>query len=826
MTKYLSFFQTLKTCEGFVSTNADTYNVEKNSLTKCANAYFHGRPYYKHWKTFDEPNVIVYQLDGNHFVADTDDEESNTFVSNIMAKYGIVDNVTPSLSNHLLGKRTKNHYWFKLPGDIRWTCKQKYIRGGGQCDESKLDLLGSKNRIIFENKDCLLMLKNIPTMSAEILNDLKEYVPSNFRGQELNSAKVDESKKTEKPAMNEIVHIDDNECPEDIKTYIEQTFSVEDSTAQDTFFYNGASLLRKYGDEQGGLGHKAVHYFAKMAGKNVYNEDKVNMWLRGTKVDRMSPTYGILKPEGGKCLLDVEEALSAASTAVNSVVNSDEEVEGVAVVMDEAIIAMSEEEVAQKAYDRLKTTFMSINKQLYGKWGNIWCCSDVAQWDALLCGAIVALKIKKRVIKEHKFGEQVVDIVWCDTISHLTAVHKRVKQMVIANPRDDMYDLFHSSTLGKLCFEDGVYEFTTKKFLKWDSKELKQSPVYSCVKIPRKFPSYEDEENDWAEDLKKARLVFHAAMGEENEEQAEKFLAYLARVTAGKIEDKVFSCCMFNRDCSKGVINDWFIAAFGNYVGQADGNALVLRDALGDSEKENGWMIPLQFCRHVFMSELEVDPKNPRKKINSKLVKSMCSGGDPMKARLMRENGVSFRLQCGINIMANDLMPFSSSDVLEKCLLLKSVIQFKTQEYIDAELERCKDSPMLHASLQGRLKVADQTIRTKVKTNEWADALVRIMIHYYSDKPVVINSKEEKGEDDECEALDKKVVTRFNFTGLDTDKVTNENLRAFATLNNTSLLKLKATIMGVDKRVKDYKSGSVKGMKGILEILPSAVEEE
>jgi hypothetical protein len=818
-----SVFPILKSCEGFVSANADTYKEEKDSLTKCANTYFHQGRYYKHWKTFDEPNVIVYQLDGYYFVIDTDDEESNIFVSKIMEKHGVVDNMTPSLSNHLLGKKTKNHYWFKLPSDIPWTCKTKYVKGGFECLESRLDLLGSRNRIIFENKDCCHMLKNIPIMSHEILNDLKEYVPSALLGQELNFAKATKTKKKEAPMMNEIVHIDDNECPEDIKKYIEQTFSVEDSTAQDTFFYNGASLLRKYGDEQGGLGHKAVHYFAKMAGKDVYNKDSVNMWLRGTKVDRMSPTYGILKLKGGKCLLDVEEALSAASTAVNSVVNSDEEVECVAVVVEQEIIAMSEEEVAKKAFDKLKTTFMSINKQLYGKWGNIWCCSDVAQWDALLCGAIVALKIKKRVIKEHKFGEQVVDIVWCDTISHLTAVHKRVKQMVIANPRDDMYDLFHSSTLGKLCFEDGVYEFTTNKFLKWDSKELTQSPVYSCVKIPRKFPSYKDEVNDWAEDLKKARLVFHAAMGEE---QADKFLAYLARVTAGKIEDKVFSCCMFNRDCSKGVINDWFIAAFGNYVGQADGNALVFRDALGDSEKENGWMIPLQYCRHVFISELEVDPKNPRRKINSKLVKSMCSGGDPMKARLMRENGVTFRLQCGVNIMANDLMPFSSPDVLEKCLMLKSVIQFKTKEYIDAELERCKDSPMLHASLKERLKVADQTIRTKVKTNEWADALVRIMIHHYSENPVVINSKEEKGEDDECEALDKKVVTRFNFTGLDTDRVTNENLRAFATLNNTSLLKLKATIMGVDKRVKDYKSGSVKGMKGILEILPSAVEEK
>ncbi len=587
---------------------------------------------------------------------------------------------------------------------------------------------------------------------------------------------------------------------DDYKQFIDLNCEPATADNQRTWFWNAVALMRHF---EGETAIKAVHYYSSTAPNYDYegNKHKVDEWLNKYDDDKFAPTIRFKrpKPQRGICHIKLEEDV---------------------VVVEEEIIALSEEEVAKKAYEKLKDTFMSINQQLYGKWGNIWCCNNIAQWDALLCNAIVALKIKHRVIKQHKFGEFQTDIVWCDTISHLHAVHKRVKQMIISNPCDNMYDLFHSSTLGKLCFEDGVYDFRTHKFWKWESDELKKNPVYSCVKIPRNFPSYEDEVNDWADDLQKARLVFHAAMGEE---QAEKFLAYLARATAGEIKDKVFSCCVFNRDCSKGVINDWFIAAFGNYIGQADSNALVIREMLGDSEKENGWLIPLQYCRHVFISELEVDQKNSKKKLNSKMIKSICSGGDPMKGRLMRENGISFRLQCALDIMVNDLIPFSSVDVLEKCLMLTSVTQFKSQAYINAEKEKCKDSPILLKSLEN-LKLADPTIRDKVKTNEWADALVRIMIHYYTDKAAVLNNKEANDDDDD--SLNVKVVGRFEFTGDKEHKVTNETLRAFAHLNNVSLSKLKTTIMGIDNRVENYRTNREKGLKCLKEIPPSAVEEE
>jgi hypothetical protein len=816
----------LKTYEGFVTKNADKYQDSKHSLTQNANMCFgnklknNGDP---RWTAFLNPNVIVYQLDGNYLVIDTDDEESDNFACEIMAKYGIIDNVTPSLSNHLLGKKNKNHYWFQLPEDIRWTCKTHYTKIGQQKKYSSLDLLGSKNRIIFENMDCIYKLKNMPMMSQEILNDMKEYIPKALLEDKLNFQPVVKKDKIQKEANIELICIEkdtslivqDDECPQDVKEYINNTFTTEQSLENESFFFNGCGLLRKYGDEECGLGWKAVHYFAKMAGETIYNKQKVNMWLKGTKVETMSPTYGILKLQtNGECLIDLEEILSQAPTAGNSSVNTDDE----EVIEVKEIIAFSEEEIAVEAFKELQSKYMYINKQFYGVNGNIW-SNDSTQWESLLRNAIVGLKIKKRTEKQVKGGTEIVDIIWCDSYTHLLAVYKRVRDMIIANPRDDMYSLFHSTTLGKMCFEDGVYDFRKNSFNKWNSKTLKENPIYSCVKINRNFPAGKLDSKDSTKVIK----VFYESMGKEN---GDKFLQYLARVCAGEIQDKYFSSLIFERDSSKGVINDWFETAFENYVGQADSNAFLAKDSFGDSEKENGWLIPFQYKRFMFVSEFAMDLKNTKKKICAKLVKQINSGGDTMKARLMRENGVHFKIQCSSIFMGNDEIPTTSVDMYEKCLQLSSCVQFKSKEQIKILLDDVKDIPQLYDSMEARLKIADPNLRADVKSKEWADALIRIIIYYYSEKPIVISSA--KHEDEECESIGKKIMSKFKITGSVNDKITNEILRQFAFDNNTSLKKLKENIVAIDGRVKDFKSGSAKGMAGILEIISiaSAIQEE
>lgn len=808
-----AFAHELKTCEGFVSNNADRYPKTKNDLTKLANTIFGDKPAYNYWGSA-APNAVVIQLDGNYFVIDTDDKESDDFAADIMAKYEIVNNVTPSLSNYLLGKKNKNHYYFQLPENIRWTCKTNYAKGNYDAklrrEHSKLDLLGSANRIMFENKECLERLKNIPMMTQNILDDICSYVPVALRD---TPELIISSKKERQPIIpSDSTLIDtDHVCPQDIKDFVDANLNATLSADNDTFFYNSCYLLRRYGDEKNGPGWKAVHYFAKMAGKDIYNKAKVDTWLSGTKIENMKTSYATKIK--GKCLIVLdddgdESDMSNASTAsVNTIVKKETKTK----------VAMSEEEVAEIAYDKLKNDYMYVNKQFYGKNGNIW-SNDLMQFECLLRNAIVALKIKKRTEKMVKGAIENIDVVYCNTCSHLVAVFKRVRDKIVAHPRDDMSMLFHSTTLGKICFEDGVYDFRRKQFNAWEDEYLKENPVYSCVKIARKFPNTTTEL--LKEDEKRMKKVFYDSMGEES---AELFLKYLARVTAGEIQDKCFSSLIFERDSSKGVINDWFETAFENYVGQADSDSFLTKDSMGDSEKENGWLLPFQYKRFMFVSEFTIDFKHSRKTISSKLVKSINSGGDTLKGRYMRENGVNFKLQVSSIFMGNDMPSPDSSDMFEKCLQLTSSVQFKSQEQINELLKQVENCPELVASRTQKLKPADPTLRSSVKTDSYADSLVRLMIKYYDEKAILL--KQSKHIDEEQESLDIKILAHFVTTGDHKDTVTNDMLRVFACDTNVGLKKLKETISCIDKRVKEFRSEKSRGLSGIKVRPPPPAEQ-
>lgn len=802
-----AFAHNLKTCEGFVSDNADRYQTTKTKLCCLANNTFGDKPAYNYWGSA-ATNVVVIQLDGNYFVIDTDDEESDDFTMDLMAKYGIVDNVLPSLSNSLLGKKNKNHYYFQLPEDIRWTCKTNYAKGNYDAklrkQHSKLDLLGSANRIMFENKKCLSSLKNIPMMTQDLLDDICAYVPVALRS--TPAIEITEKKERQPKQPDTTLTDTDQECPEDIKNFIDANLNADLSAETDTFFYNSCYLLRRYGDDKNGRGWKAVHYFAKMAGKNIYDKAKVNTWLSGTKIENMKPSYATKIK--GKCLIVLEDDgnesdMSNAST-ITSAVNT---------IVKQKKVAMSEEEVAELAYERLKNDYVYVNKQFYGKNGNVW-SNELMLFECLLRNAIVALNLKKRTEKIVKGAVEYIDVVYCNTHSHLVAVFKRVRDKIVAHPRDDMAALFHSTTLGKICFEDGVYDFRRKQFNTWNDEYLKENPVYSCVKITRNFPSTTPLLQE--EDEKRMKKVFYDSMGKES---AELFLKYLARVAAGEIQDKCFSSLIFERDSSKGVINDWFETAFQNYVGQADSDAFLTKDSMGDSEKENGWLLPFQYKRFMFVSEFSVDFKHSKKTISSKLVKSINSGGDTLKGRLMRENGVNFKLQVSTIFMGNDMPPPDSADMFEKCLQLTSSVQFKSQERIQELLDQVKDNPELVASRTQKLKVADNTLRASVKTDDYADSIVRLMIKYYTDKEITL--KQSKHVDEEQESLDIRILDAFVMTGNDDDKVTNDALRDFARDTNVGLKKLKETISCIDKRVKEYRNSTSRGLSGI-KVKPSA----
>ena len=260
-----SFAHALKTCEGYVSTNADKYDETKKKLCSLAQQTLRDKPAYKYWGSA-ATNAAVIQLDGNYFVIDTDDEESDDFTMDIMAKYGIVDNVTPSLSNYLLGLKNKNHYYFQLPEDIRWTCVTNYVNpaylsNGKKTDKaSKLDLLGSTNRIMFENISCLDRLKNIPMMTQEMLDDICSFVPKALLGDKLEFKPAPAPKPIVAAKPKENIVVSDFGLPADVKKFIDENTRPEDAGPYQSWSVVLTKIANKYGMTS--LGLKAAHYFS------------------------------------------------------------------------------------------------------------------------------------------------------------------------------------------------------------------------------------------------------------------------------------------------------------------------------------------------------------------------------------------------------------------------------------------------------------------------------------------------------------------------------------------------------------------------------------
>jgi len=473
----------------------------------------------------------------------------------------------------------------------------------------------------------------------------------------------------------------------------------------------------------------------------------------------------------------------------------------------------TDEDFSVIAYKRLKSDYVYSKGQLFHKEGYIW-SNDTKSFQSALRTSIIALKLKKRVVKEVKGGSVTTEVLYCEMVKNLKNVCVLTEDKIMSNQDPEFYDKLHVTTLGKLCFDDGVYDFRRKAFFNWNSEELKTNPVYSLVKIHRPFPQAGTVKQFFKETC--FDKIFNESMGAEN---ARRWVEFLSRAIAGELQDKLFATLQTNRDASKGVMNDWLMSAFGDYVKQTESkNFLIQRERSGgDAAKENAWLVDFQVVRLMLVQEFPLDMKNKGLKIDSKTIKSINSGGDKIEGRKNFKDSMTFNIQSSTVFMVNDLPAYSSEDVLEKCIQITSTVQFKSQEYIDNELKDAEGNLELWAFRKANLKLADQSIRLKVKQNDWADALVRILIDNYKDTPVVIPKALIEGE--QGMRLDERVLSNYNLTGSDAHFVSNEGLREYADECGCSLKKLKAQIIGMNNKIREgiHKEGTkqLKGLRGI-----------
>lgn len=418
---------------------------------------------------------------------------------------------------------------------------------------------------------------------------------------------------------------------------------------------------------------------------------------------------------------------------------------------DNVRYAESDNTASEYIYEELKEIFISYKGRLFYKYENIWIC-DSCKIDDIILTKITESNIYKKADNK--------DIPYCQNVKSAKNIRELLYSKIRTyNENQSLYDKFHRTTRGRLCFLDGVLDFKSKQFYTWDYVNDKNNnfELYSCQQIKRNYKAYFENPDKLAIEKVKNEIIDNM-FGY----KADIALHFLSRAIAGEYEDKNWATYLGNRNCGKGVLYDGFKYAFECYVNPFElGNILYHRKTAGmenvDCSKKLYWTIDLEFIRLAISQE--VPDSKAELKANSKILKKLAGGGDTIVARRNYDRvDTYFTIDTTFLIMGNNSLEVDNEDCNEQRIEFNSVNQFKTLE----EINLLKANPSVTELELSRYKVKDIEIKNRCKTETYMNAMVYLLYQNYKDYPVSI--KKDISGDEEDLSLLGQLKENFEFT--------------------------------------------------------------
>jgi len=367
-----------------------------------------------------------------------------------------------------------------------------------------------------------------------------------------------------------------------------------------------------------------------------------------------------------------------------------------------------------------------------------------------------------------------------------------------APTNDDLIMDIWQDSKNKLYFKNCFYDFNTSKFN--SKKEDRNTFIY----VNRDFDFKRNDEIKKQIYDKIFNPIFTIKSNDDltRIQLRDNYLHRMARVFAGKIEDKNFFALTGSRDCGKGLINNLYENSFGQYVKTTNAQNFMYKPNMGDTAKNQSFMLNYQFARLVAMSEIETDPNGKQTVFDGNKFKKFHSGGDKLEARANYKDEKQFKIQSVVCIYTNDLPIFQPSDARDKLIeynLKSQFIDENTKEEFSTISYYKKDD-----------SIKDKFIFDKKVQNE----LIHIIIDAFGEKVEYPKDCHEELETDENSDT-KTLIDLFDFTGNPKDFVTNKELKEQKTHSKLifNMAKIKLLLKG--KGAKDYRSSNERGLKCI-----------
>ena len=278
---------------------------------------------------------------------------------------------------------------------------------------------------------------------------------------------------------------------------------------------------------------------------------------------------------------------------------------------------------------------------------------------------------------------------------------------------DDFSFKLNNSTIGKICFNDGVYFMKEKVFKKYPVEE-----VVSTIKLKYDFPNKTDKIE------KMMSTIFNLFLGAYHENDRDLFEASLkihARTIGGHFRDKYWNLEYGERNSGKGLIQSLFEKTFGCYVKSMKYDRICNNQTSTDASKDNYWLIDFRFARWVYVSEIPNDKVG-----NGTFIKSIASGGDSQTGRNFRcDIEKTFIPHFSLSIYCNGFPKIQPRDCFNNCNLIRTHYGFDD--------DKVKEGNSLYKNY---VKIEDLDPKEYFMKNEniCRDAFLWLILDHYEDK--------------------------------------------------------------------------------------------
>lgn len=374
-------------------------------------------------------------------------------------------------------------------------------------------------------------------------------------------------------------------------------------------------------------------------------------------------------------------------------------------------------------------------------------------------------------------------------------------------PEDNFISKNIESSIGKLLFADGYYDFYENKFI-----EGFNNKIVFMKRINRLFPRERNEKI--IKEVNKILFVdgFDFEDGLESGEYLKKSICV---GLIGDYQRKKFYFCNGQRNSGKSLLTKAFRESFEGYVDEYDANNLLFNSNSQDEAKKLAWTLDLVGVRLAFSNECRMDKKQS---LDANLIKPLSSGSDKMKHRGNHENQKDFINRSTMFFLSNDIPTIKPIDsgIIERAKFIRYKLSFVNNPKNNNE------------------RLADPSVKSKFDKDEYKNSLFYLMVDTYNDligdekifggyiqepKSVLLETSE--WIKDENILFEEKILEKYEITNDKDDYVESKNIINYITkeceLNFSSVKigRLLSNLINVEPR--DMNKNNVKCRLGIKE---------